>query len=145
MQNKVRTHILFIKNVSVFNFLMRYKHLKRKWILYKQLLKDLILFLQKAIIDWHERCIARNIPCSVQFSLMETLGDPIKTRAWQIAGLPVDTFSTENGIIVSNSRRWPLMIDPQGLWRCLLVRLFVNVAGLMLLLFFCFFILYYYL
>ncbi|MEQ2218273.1 hypothetical protein XENOCAPTIV_000822 [Xenoophorus captivus] len=35
-------------------------------------------------------------------------------RAWQIAGLPVDSFSTDNSIIVFNSRRWPLMIDPQG-------------------------------
>uniref|UniRef100_A0A3B1IPW2 Uncharacterized protein n=1 Tax=Astyanax mexicanus TaxID=7994 RepID=A0A3B1IPW2_ASTMX len=28
--------------------------------------------------------------------------------------LPVDSFSTDNGLIVSNSRRWPLIIDPQG-------------------------------
>uniref|UniRef100_A0A7N6C1K8 Dynein axonemal heavy chain 12 n=1 Tax=Anabas testudineus TaxID=64144 RepID=A0A7N6C1K8_ANATE len=43
-----------------------------------------------------------------------TLGDPIKIRAWNIAGLPSDAFSIDNGVIVSNSRRWPLMIDPQG-------------------------------
>uniref|UniRef100_A0A8C9VXT2 Dynein axonemal heavy chain 12 n=1 Tax=Scleropages formosus TaxID=113540 RepID=A0A8C9VXT2_SCLFO len=43
-----------------------------------------------------------------------TLGDPIKIRAWNIAGLPTDSFSIDNGVIVSNSRRWPLMIDPQG-------------------------------
>ena len=59
-------------------------------------------------------CQEKNIPCSEVFSLSNTLGDPVKIRAWQIAGLPVDTFSTDNGIIVSNSRRWPLMIDPQG-------------------------------
>jgi dynein heavy chain len=35
-------------------------------------------------------------------------------RDWHIAGLPVDSFSTDNGIIVDKSRRWPLMIDPQG-------------------------------
>lgn len=28
--------------------------------------------------------------------------------------LLVDPFSVDNGIIVFNSRRWPLMIDPQG-------------------------------
>ena len=26
----------------------------------------------------------------------------------------MDTFSVENAIIVNTSRRWPLMIDPQG-------------------------------
>jgi dynein heavy chain len=56
----------------------------------------------------------RKIPCSEQFSLSSTLGDAVKIRAWQIACLPVDAFSIDNGIIVTNSRRWPLFIDPQG-------------------------------
>ncbi len=43
-----------------------------------------------------------------------TLGDPVKIRAWQIAGLPVDLFSVDNGIIATNARRWPLCIDPQS-------------------------------
>uniref|UniRef100_A0A3B3XMC6 Dynein axonemal heavy chain 3 n=1 Tax=Poecilia mexicana TaxID=48701 RepID=A0A3B3XMC6_9TELE len=57
---------------------------------------------------------SKNIPSSDDFSLSKTLGDPIKIRAWNIAGLPSDSFSIDNGVIVSNSRRWPLMIDPQG-------------------------------
>lgn len=31
-----------------------------------------------------------------------------------LAGLPADGFSIDNAIILSKSRRWPLMIDPQG-------------------------------
>lgn len=64
--------------------------------------------------EWLDCCKGKVIPGSTDFSLSHTLGDPIKIRAWQIAGLPVDSFSIDNGIIVSNSRRWPLMIDPQG-------------------------------
>jgi len=70
--------------------------------------------VQDCVAKWHQRCIKKNIPCSPTFSLNATLGDAVKIRAWQIAGLPVDHFSIDNGIIVSNSRRWPLMIDPQG-------------------------------
>lgn len=55
-----------------------------------------------------------NIPCSKQFSLIHTLGDPVLIRAWNICGLPADNFSVENGIIVKSATRWPLMIDPQG-------------------------------
>ncbi|GCB71663.1 hypothetical protein scyTo_0001655 [Scyliorhinus torazame] len=64
--------------------------------------------------EWQFLCKEKLIPCSDDFSLSGILGDPVKIRAWQIAGLPVDAFSIDNGIITSNSRRWPLMIDPQG-------------------------------
>ncbi|POI28340.1 hypothetical protein CIB84_007910, partial [Bambusicola thoracicus] len=63
--------------------------------------------------QWQVLCNEKNIPCSSDFTLSKTLGDPVKIRAWQIAGLPIDSFSVDNGIIVSNSRRWALMIDPQ--------------------------------
>ncbi|XP_072306337.1 dynein axonemal heavy chain 12 [Eucyclogobius newberryi] len=71
-------------------------------------------FRQDCTKDWTNLCKSRNIPSSDEFSLSKTLGDPIKIRAWNIAGLPNDSFSIDNGVIVSNSRRWPLMIDPQG-------------------------------
>jgi len=61
-----------------------------------------------------KECHKKEIPCSKVFSLNQTLGEPVKIRAWNIAGLPVDNFSIDNGIIVHNSRRWPLLIDPQG-------------------------------
>jgi dynein heavy chain len=40
------------------------------------------------------------------------LGDPVQIREWNINGLPADNLSTENGIIVTQAKRWPLMIDP---------------------------------
>uniref|UniRef100_A0A7N8WP92 Dynein axonemal heavy chain 12 n=1 Tax=Mastacembelus armatus TaxID=205130 RepID=A0A7N8WP92_9TELE len=71
-------------------------------------------FRQDCTKLWTKLCQSKNIPSSSDFSLSKTLGDPIKIRAWNIAGLPSDSFSIDNGVIVSNSRRWPLMIDPQG-------------------------------
>ncbi|XP_025934664.1 dynein heavy chain 12, axonemal [Apteryx rowi] len=71
-------------------------------------------FRQECTKDWSKLCKEKNIPCSENFSLSNTLGDPVKIRAWNIAGLPTDIFSVDNGVIVDNSRRWPLMIDPQG-------------------------------
>ncbi|NWI88768.1 DYH7 protein, partial [Pitta sordida] len=71
-------------------------------------------FRQECTKDWCKLCQEKNIPCSEDFSLSKNLGDPIKIRAWNIAGLPNDAFSVDNGVIVDNSRRWPLMIDPQG-------------------------------
>ncbi|TNM97969.1 hypothetical protein fugu_014215 [Takifugu bimaculatus] len=63
---------------------------------------------------WHTECQRKEIPCSGDFTLSSTLGNQVAIRSWQIAGLPVDSYSTDNGITVFNSRRWPLMIDPQG-------------------------------
>ncbi len=42
------------------------------------------------------------------------LGVDVKIQSWNIAGLPKDETSTENGIIIDKCRRWPLMIDPQS-------------------------------
>ena len=51
---------------------------------------------------------SKNIPCSDDFSLSENLGQAIQIRAWNIAGLPTDAFSIDNGVIVDKARRWYL-------------------------------------
>ena len=71
-------------------------------------------FRQDQTTMWLKLVRTKGIPCSREFTLISTLGDPIKIRSWNIAGLPTDAFSVDNGIVISNSRRWPLMIDPQG-------------------------------
>ncbi|KAJ3193186.1 Dynein heavy chain 7, axonemal [Irineochytrium annulatum] len=72
------------------------------------------LYRDECLGDWTALCQAKGIPCSEQIKLASVLGDPVKIRAWILAGLPNDTFSIDNAIMISNSRRWPLMIDPQG-------------------------------
>ncbi|KAL3321293.1 Dynein heavy chain 3, axonemal, partial [Cichlidogyrus casuarinus] len=64
--------------------------------------------------QWRAQCTSLNIPCTKVFRISDTLGEPVKVRFWNICGLPVDSFSTDNGIIVTNSNRWSLCIDPQG-------------------------------
>ncbi|XP_072318696.1 dynein axonemal heavy chain 6 [Eucyclogobius newberryi] len=70
-------------------------------------------YRQLLIDQWINRCQELNIPISSSFSLINILGDPYVIRQWNTEGLPRDTVSTENAILVTQGRRWPLMIDPQ--------------------------------
>ncbi|XP_078488802.1 dynein axonemal heavy chain 7 isoform X2 [Ciona intestinalis] len=71
-------------------------------------------FREDQTAEWLKNCRADGIPCTDNVNLHMVLGEPVKIRQWNISGLPTDSFSVENGIIISNARRWPLMIDPQG-------------------------------
>jgi hypothetical protein len=71
------------------------------------------LYRQALNHEWLEKLTQLNVPHSPHTSLVKTLQDPVQIRTWNIAGLPTDNLSIENGIIVSKARRWPLMIDPQ--------------------------------
>uniref|UniRef100_A0A8D2Q6Q0 Dynein axonemal heavy chain 1 n=1 Tax=Varanus komodoensis TaxID=61221 RepID=A0A8D2Q6Q0_VARKO len=64
--------------------------------------------------EWVSQLQSYNVPHTKEPSLVATLGDPVKIRSWQIAGLPNDTLSVENGMITQFSQRWTLFIDPQG-------------------------------
>uniref|UniRef100_A0A3B4ZZD9 Dynein heavy chain ATP-binding dynein motor region domain-containing protein n=1 Tax=Stegastes partitus TaxID=144197 RepID=A0A3B4ZZD9_9TELE len=70
-------------------------------------------YRQLLIDQWILQCQELNIPISSSFSLINILGDPYVIRQWNTEGLPCDTVSTENGILVTEGHRWPLMIDPQ--------------------------------
>lgn len=62
---------------------------------------------------WTNEVNENEIPFSKDFSIITFLADPTTIREWNIQGLPADSFSTENGIIVTRGTRWPLVIDPQ--------------------------------
>jgi dynein heavy chain len=52
-------------------------------------------FREEAVKDWVSSSKEREIPGSEKFSLEKCLGEPVKIRAWVIAGLPNDAFSIE--------------------------------------------------
>lgn len=71
-------------------------------------------FRDECIDEWTEKCRSRGIPCSGDVKINAVLGDQVKIRSAILAGLPNDSFSIDNSIMISNASRWPLMIDPQG-------------------------------
>ncbi|CAH0557250.1 unnamed protein product [Brassicogethes aeneus] len=71
-------------------------------------------FRTKQVEMWTNALSGYGIVCSSDFQLTQVLGEPVVIRAWNIFGLPSDNFSIDNGIIITNARRYPLLIDPQG-------------------------------
>jgi len=71
-------------------------------------------YRQQQVENWVQFCTNLKIVCTQDFQLTQVLGDPVLIRSWNIFGLPSDLFSIDNAIIITNSRRWPLMIDPQS-------------------------------
>lgn len=49
--------------------------------------------------QWTTKLAELNVPLSVGSSLINTLADPVATRAWAISGLPTDSVSVENGAL----------------------------------------------
>lgn len=64
--------------------------------------------------EWFGHLKKYGIPHTSTPNLIDTFGDPVKIRNWHIFGLPKDSLSVENAVIVQFSRRWPLFVDPQG-------------------------------
>ena len=71
-------------------------------------------FRAELLQEWSAKMAELRLPHTPGADIQTTLADPVQIRAWTIAGLPSDSVSVENGIIVAKARRWPLMIDPQG-------------------------------
>ncbi|CAH8627144.1 unnamed protein product [Schistosoma bovis] len=73
-----------------------------------------INYRQDLIQQWIHRCYELNISISEELTLSYILGNNLyEIRQWLIQGLPNDSFSIDNAILMKYSRRWPLFIDPQ--------------------------------
>lgn len=69
------------------------------------------------IIDekWKPAIMQAAIPCSLDFSLVKALGDPLKIQEWTINGLPFDELSQENIIIMQYSKKY-IQLQSSLLW-----------------------------
>ncbi|XP_068082965.1 dynein axonemal heavy chain 1 [Anabrus simplex] len=64
--------------------------------------------------DWLEVLEKKKVPHTPKCNPVSVMGEPVQIRGWQLNGLPRDSLSIENAVLVMNSKRWPLFIDPQG-------------------------------
>ena len=82
----------FVSYIGAFNVRFRDNLVNGKWIL-----------------DLTER----KIPMSEGLQPLDLLCDSATVAGWNTEGLPTDSVSIQNGAIITNCTRWPLMIDPQ--------------------------------
>jgi dynein heavy chain len=59
-------------------------------------------------------CDGRKVPVTRNLDVIAFLADAGTIGDWNMDGLPTDPLSTQNGILVTSSTRFPLLIDPQG-------------------------------
>jgi dynein heavy chain len=69
-----------------------------------------ILLTKKCIPD----CEVQGVPISPTIDVISFMVDLGTIGDWNQQGLPNDPLSIQNGILVTKSSRFPLMIDPQG-------------------------------
>merc|ERR1711871_32633 len=62
---------------------------------------------------WLPDMVERQIPMTAGVQPIDVLTNEAEKAQWGNENLPSDPVSIENGAIICNSARWPLMIDPQ--------------------------------
>lgn len=62
---------------------------------------------------WVPDIVSRELPVASSFFVEKLLTSDVEVQKWSGEGLPGDDHSVQNGILTTNSSRFPLCIDPQ--------------------------------
>ena len=60
---------------------------------------------------WLKKLRELELPHDPNYEFTSLLGSPADIKKWQSDGLPIDMFSTENGVLITKGKRWALNID----------------------------------
>jgi dynein heavy chain len=63
---------------------------------------------------FYKDCKTKGVPVTENLVVSTFLVDQGTIGDWVLEGLPTDELSIQNGIMVTRSTKWPLMIDPQS-------------------------------
>ena len=63
--------------------------------------------------EWIVDMTERKIPMTEGIVPLQMLTNDAEVAVWNGQGLPSDSVSVQNGAIIANCKRWPLLIDPQ--------------------------------
>jgi len=63
---------------------------------------------------FYKDCTDKKIPVTADLNIVDFMVDQSAIADWAREGLPGDELSVQNGIMVTRSSKWPLLIDPQA-------------------------------
>jgi dynein heavy chain len=64
--------------------------------------------------DFFSDCAKLNVPVTPNMNIAAFLVEDSVIGEWNLQSLPTDELSVQNGIMVTNAARYPLLVDPQG-------------------------------
>nr|XP_023020662.1 dynein heavy chain 5, axonemal [Leptinotarsa decemlineata] len=70
-------------------------------------------FRANLVKTWMEILLSRSIPYTTNLNITNMLVENATVSEWTLQGLPNDELSVQNALIVTKSRSFPLLIDPQ--------------------------------
>ena len=73
-------------------------------------------YRDRLVAGWVAECKERGIPVSDAPSMRDTLASPVEIRDWNIYGLPTDSVSLDNGVLVTRGKRCGAPTRDAGGW-----------------------------